>query len=142
MAPPSKAVEGGMKWVRLYTDLPRHEKILRLMASPKGREAVGVYTFALAWSGDQRTDGYIPDYALPAMHAAQAHVSLLESVGLWDRNGSGWHIHNWEQRQDSQADLMESKRRKAQGGRRAACARYQAEGKHPKGCECWKEDQQ
>ncbi len=136
MSVPKKVGEGGMKWVRLYTDLPRHEKVLRLMASTKGREAVGVYAFALAWAGDQRTDGFIPDYALPVLHASRAHVALLEDVGLWDRNGSGWHIHNWEQRQDSQAELAEAKRRK----RRAACERYQREGKHSHGCQCWTED--
>ena len=106
-----KTSAGGMKWVRLYTDLPRHEKVLRLMASPKGREAVGVYAFALAWSGDQRTDGFIPDYAIPVLHASRSHVDLLEGVGLWDRNGAGWHIHNWEQRQDTQAaaDLIRAR---------------------------------
>lgn len=51
MARPKKASDVGMKWVRLYTDMPRHEKILRLMSKPKGREAVGIYAFALAWSG-------------------------------------------------------------------------------------------
>ena len=125
----------GMMWVRLYTDLPRHEKVLRLMSSAKGREAVGVYAFALAWSGDQRTDGHIPDYALPALHASRAHVALLEEVGLWDRNGTGWNIHNWAERQETQAQLAESKRLK----RKAACERYQREGKHPEGCECWME---
>lgn len=124
---------GGMLWVRLYTDMPRHEKMLRLMAMPKGREAVGVYAFALAWSGDQRTDGYIPDYALPALHASKSHTELLEQVGLWTRNGKGWHIHNWEKRQDTQAELAEAKRKK----RKAICERYQREGKHEFGCTCW-----
>lgn len=136
MSAGAKKFGGGMAWVRLYTDLPRHEKVLRLMASPKGREAVGVYAFALAWSGDQRTDGFIPDYALAVLHASRGHATLLEDVGLWDRNGSGWHIHNWEQRQETQAELAEAKRR----GRKAACERYQRTGKHPAGCQCWNED--
>lgn len=131
-----KAAAGGMTWVRLYTDLPRHDKILRLMASPKGREAVGVYAFALAWSGDQRTDGFIPDYAVPVLHASRGHVALLEGVGLWDRIDHGWSIHNWNQRQETQAELAEAKKRK----RKAACDRYQREGKHPQGCRCWDED--
>ena len=136
MPPPKKTAAAGMQWVRLYTDMPRHEKMLRLMAMPKGREAVGVYAFALAWSGDQRTDGYIPDYALPALYATRAHTDILETVGLWTRNGSGWHIHNWEYRQDTQAELAASRRKK----RRAICERYQAEGKHPDGCDCWRRD--
>ena len=135
MSGKKKIGAAGMSWVRLYTDLPRHEKILRLMSSAKGREAVGVYAFALAWSGDQRTDGLIPEYALPVLHATRAHVALLEEVGLWDRNGSGWHVHNWERRQETQAELAESKRAK----RKAACERYQRAGKHPTDCRCWDE---
>jgi hypothetical protein len=128
----------GMSWVRLYTDAPRHHKVLELMAMPKGREAWGVYCFALAWSGDQRTDGHIPDYALSALHATRKHTELLEQVGLWNRNGNGWHIHNWGQRQETTLALEEARRQK----RRNACARYQKEGhpNHPAGCQCWNEE--
>ena len=75
----------GMAWVRLYTDFPRHPKTLRLMSTAKGREAVGIYAFALTWSGDQLTDGYIPDYVLPALHATKAHKAGL----LWIRPVTG-----------------------------------------------------
>jgi len=128
----------GMAWVRLYTDAPRHQKVLRLMARPKGREAWGVYCFALAWSGDQRTDGYVPDYALAAMHATPAIAGLLEESGLWERNGTGWHIHNWDKRQESTQELVAARRSK----RQRACKKHQLDGhpNHPPGCQCWMED--
>lgn len=124
----SKRQHDGMAWVRLYTDFPRHPKTLRLMSTAKGREAVGIYAFALTWSGDQLTDGYIPDYVLPALHATRAHTELLESVGLWERNGSGWHIHNWEKRQETAASLADSRQKK----RKAACIKH-----HGATCGCW-----
>lgn len=128
----------GMAWVRLYTDAPRHQKVLHLMSRPKGREAWGVYCFALAWSGDQRTDGRIPDYALAAIHATPVITRLLEEAGLWERNGSGWHIHNWDKRQETTRELDEARRKK----RKNACIKHQKEGhpNHPQGCQCWTEE--
>lgn len=122
-----------MAWVRLYTDAPRHHKILQLMSKSKGREAWGVYCFSLAWAGDQLTDGFIPEYALGIVHANPGHVSLLESAGLWIRQKGGWQIHNWDQRQSSKQQLEDAKRKK----RKAICERYQREGKHPQECRCW-----
>lgn len=130
----------GLTWVRLYTDAPRNKKVLRLMSKPKGRDAWGVYCFSLSWAGDQKTDGYIPDYALPVIHATPAITALLEDAGLWRRNGTGWHIHNWEKRQETVQELAEARRSK----RKRACTKHQKDGhpNHPPGCQCWTEDDQ
>ena len=81
-----------LPWVRLDTDLPTNKKMLLLTSLPKGLEAAGVFAFALAWAGANSTDGYIPDSVLRVLHARRSHATALETAGLFERNGEGWHI--------------------------------------------------
>ncbi len=53
----------------------------------------------------------ITDAAARALGANQRVATMLEDAGLWDRNGSGWHIHDWPEYQKVDATAAERKRR-------------------------------
>lgn len=123
-------------WVRLDTNLPTHDKTLRLLQNKRhGWHAFGVYVMSLTWSGAHGTDGLVPAYALPALYGNEQVAALLVEVRLWEVAPlGGWIIRNWEKRQDTQARL-EGRRKTAHiSGLKGACKRY-----HEPGCECWKD---
>lgn len=107
-------------WIRLDTNLPTHDKTLRLTSSGRHRAAF-TYVCSLAWSGANGTDGHIPTYSLALLHGRATDADALVEVGLWEPSGDGWEIHNWGERQPPNV--------KAKG----ACIRW-----HGPNCGCWK----
>ena len=89
-----------LPWVRLDSTFPANVKILQLIDDKKHR-AINVYTFSLAWSGHQGTDGIIPTYALRMVHGTKADADTLVQAGLWDAYDNGWKIHDWDTYQPS-----------------------------------------
>ena len=125
-----------LPWVRLDANIASHDKTLKAIGE-RGKPAMAVYMFGLAWSGGHVTDGHIPCVALPMIHGTTKDADLLVRVGLWDPDpdGDGWWVHNWGQRQEA-SEITESKRRKAaEAGRRSGCVRKG----HPPSCTCWRE---
>jgi hypothetical protein len=126
-----------LPWVRLDSNIASHDKTLKALGMRGGKGAMAVDMFALGWSGGHATDGHIPSYALPAIHATAGDVRILVEVGLWDEDpdGEGWWIHNFGHRQEA-STITESKRAKAsEAGRRSGCVRRG----HPSACTCWKQ---
>lgn len=125
-----------LPWVRLDANIPSHDKIMRLISdpSPKRWQAATSYMFALAWSGGAGTDGIIPTDCLACVHGTPATAVLLVYYGLWEPVTDGWHIRNYEQRQEL-AIVAEAKRvSRTAAGRKANCVRH-----HGPDCHCWKE---
>lgn len=112
----------GLPWVRLDTNIPHHDKTLRLIDHKGGKPALAAYLLSIAWAGGTGTDGHIPRYALRAIHATPADATLLEQVGMWepDPDGDGWWIHNYAQRQET-SDATDERRERA---RAAALKRW------------------
>jgi len=125
----------GKMWVRLDTNINQHDKILTLLAHKDGHRAAAVYMFGLAWSGQTESDGHIPDVALPMLHGAARHAQMLVDVGLWQRNGNGYIIPNWADRQEM-SEVSSAKHKAAQiAGRKGACMKH-----HKQPCGCWESD--
>ena len=117
-----------LPWVRLELGLPRNHKILELLAMWGGEKSFVAYISGLCYAGEQgRHDGHIPESALPFIHATRSNAQQLESAGLWVRNGTGWHIHDWNVHQPSVDEVT----RRSMWARHAACKRH-----HPEGCDC------
>jgi len=89
-----------MRYVRLYTDILTHEK--QLATSDRAWRAL---TLALAYAGKNETDGHVPDHARGIVRFTPGVTRELEGLGWIHRNGSGWHIHDWDDHQPSKADL-------------------------------------
>jgi hypothetical protein len=121
-----------LPWVRLDSNVASHDKILGLKhdPSPKKWQAMASYFCALAWSGGQGTDGYIPAYALETIHGTAATARLLVKHRLWEEAVAGYKIRNYEARQELEvvsAGKREAKRVAAEKGN---CSRWH-------GADCW-----
>lgn len=126
----------GLPWVRLDANVAQHDKILALKAdpSPKRWQAMSSYFCALAWSGGQGTDGYIPHYALDSVHATPTTARLLLKYRLWEEAVAGFRIVNFETRQELNIVAEAKRAAQAAGGRKGNCVRH-----HGPNCGCWKE---
>lgn len=125
-----------LPWVRLDSNIASHDKIVGLLAdpSPKRWQAAASYVFSLGWSGGAGTDGLIPTSVLPIVHGSKATADLLVYYGLWEPVTGGWHIRNYETRQEL-AIVAEAKRvTRTAAARKANCVRH-----HGPDCGCWKE---
>ena len=126
----------GLPWVRLDSNIASHDKILYLIADPSKAkwQALASYMVALGWSGGNGTDGFVPSTALPFVHGTGTTARLLVKYHLWEEARAGFHICNYEKRQqlsDSADKIRESKRRAALKGN---CVRH-----HGADCGCWKD---
>jgi hypothetical protein len=90
-------------FVLLAHDLYRHPKVLAL-AHDGHHRSILAQVLALSWCGDNRTDGWVPDYALTAIMARRSDAEQLVAVGLWERDTGGWWIHGWLEWQDTNRD--------------------------------------
>lgn len=106
----------GLPWVRLDTQLPSNPKVLDLVAR-KQQAAAFAFICSLAYAGQHGTDGYIPEPALPFIHATKAIANQLVTAGLWIATTGGWDINGWA---DFQISDEEAKRRRERAQRAAA----------------------
>lgn len=125
-----------LPWVRLDTGLPSHDKTLALLndPSPKRWQAMASVPFAICWSGEHGTDGFVPVTALPFIHATKVTAALLVKHGFWTPVDGGWRIRNFEQRQE--LAVVSAAKREAQrvGALKANCRRW-----HGPSCQCWQD---
>ena len=96
----------GLPWVRLDTGFPQNPKILSLIADRRHRAIVG-YVCALAWSGAQGTDGFIPHISLPMTHLENVSTQWLVAESLFKPAPGGWLINDWEEYQQTTAESAE-----------------------------------
>jgi hypothetical protein len=107
----------GLPWVRLDTQFPSNPKVLELVAK-KQQAAAFAYLCSLAYAGQHGTDGYIPSYALPFIHATNQIAKQLVDVGLWHPTPGGWLVNGWDEFQVSD-DAARKRRERAQKGGQA-----------------------
>ena len=112
-------------FVFLAHDFYRHPKVLAL-ASGGHHRAILAATLAFSWCGDNKTDGYVPEYALPALMARKSDAAHLVAVGLWRADAGGWWIHGWLEWQDTN----EERARRTQQAKAKANIRWHG---HPAG---------
>jgi hypothetical protein len=89
-----------LPWVRMDSQWPHNPKFLMLVERKKFK-AITVYWGAVAWSGAQGLNGYLPSHALPMIHGTKREADDLMEVGLWDMAQAGWDIHDWADYQPS-----------------------------------------
>ncbi|MGB8019619.1 MAG: hypothetical protein WCF04_00160 [Candidatus Nanopelagicales bacterium] len=98
-------------WIRLSHDFYVNAKILELIHHKQHR-AITVYVCGLSWCGANRTDGWIPDYALASIHGNSRDATHLTNAGLWiPERSAGWWIHDWPKWQESTAERDERTQR-------------------------------
>jgi hypothetical protein len=95
--------------------MPTNPKVLELVAA-KRKDTAFVYVCGLAYAGSHGTDGYIPDAALPFIHATRRDADYLVKVGLWIPAPAGWLINGWDEFQVSDEASRRRRDRAQKGG--------------------------
>jgi hypothetical protein len=90
-------------FVFLASDFYRHPKVISL-AHEGHHRAILVAALAFTWCGDNKTDGWVPEYALHSIMARTSDTTHLVAVGLWEPDDGGWWIHSWGEWQDTNDD--------------------------------------
>ena len=107
-----------MTWIKLDTNLFRNPKILEA-----GKDGVMMYVAGLCYCGENLTDGHIPNKAIRIIGGdadvddPDATAEVLVGVGLWERNGSGFTVHNYLEWQRSAEEVEELSAKRAAAGR-------------------------
>ena len=109
----------GLPWVRLDTQFPSNPKVLELTSAGRWRAAF-VYITGLAYAVQHGTDGYIPEFSLPFIHATKRDADELVKVGLWHTDMGGWSINGWSDFQISD----EAAKKRSDDARKAAMKRW------------------
>lgn len=112
-------------WARLEDELIDHHKIFaagELIGKNGAAVALGLYAVGLMWANKHLTDGHLP---LPVVknfrHVANpaAVADALVQAGLWEKNGSGYVIHDYGEF-NAWAKDVKARRRKDKLRKRAA----------------------
>lgn len=116
----------GLPWFRMDTDIYVNPKILEVVEThgTKGKAAIAVYLFALAYSGAHLEDGVIRRGVLRAVHGTPADARILVEAGLFEAHGDGWVIHNYYAHQPSRQTAEEKAAQLSAAGRKGAEARW------------------
>ena len=99
-----------MSWVKLDDNFAGHRKVLAA-----GLAAAWLHIEGLCYCAQQEPDGAILDAALVKLtqfskpKAERLAVRLVE-VGLWERNGAGYAIHDYLEYNPSKKSLDEKRR--------------------------------
>lgn len=118
-----------MSWVKLDDNFPGHRKVLAA-----GPVAAWLHIEGLCYCAQQKTDGAILDAALSKLtqfskpKAAKLAARLVE-VGLWERNGAGYAIHDYLDYNPSKKSLEERREMKRRAGQAGGLAKAKQSGK-------------
>lgn len=74
-------------WLKLDDNFGDHPKIVGL-----SDRAFRAHLLGMLYAARHLTDGHVPPTAAPTPRTARE----LEDAGLWERNGSGWVVHDWQ----------------------------------------------
>lgn len=113
-----------LPWVRMDTGIPQHSKILQLVNDGAWR-AIAVWHFSIEWCGANNNGGFVPSYALAAIHARRVDMEKLVTVGLLDMAQGGWQLHNYDEKQH----VDDAARKRSEHASTAAQARWDKEKK-------------
>jgi len=109
-----------MSWVRVDAALASNPKVLALLSERGGDHALCVYVFALGYSAQQGTDGFIPSIALGLIHGRSRDSSLLVTLGFWLEIPGGFEINDWREYQPSDEEAQ----RRSEKAKKAAAVRW------------------
>jgi len=93
-----------MTYFKVDDHFHSHPKILDL-----GLEAIGLWTLAGSWSGEQLTDGFIPARLIARLGGSQETTQALVDAGLWEVREGGFIFHDWDAHNQTKAQVIESR---------------------------------
>jgi len=93
-----------MTYFKVDDHFHSHPKILDL-----GLEAIGLWTLAGSWSGEQLTDGFISSSLIARLGGSPETAQALVDAGLWEIAEGGYLFHDWDAHNQTKAQVIESR---------------------------------
>lgn len=114
-----------MAWIKIDTGLGNHRKAIELKEELY-LPAIGLFVLMVAFSDQQRTDGFITRRSLARIARDEYQTALdeLVRVGFLDEVEGGYQVHNYLEHQNSAAQIEA----KSNAQRLKALARWNASG--------------
>lgn len=110
-------------WARLADELIDHHKVIEAGAAIGKNGAViaiGFYSLGLMYANKHLTDGHLSLAVVRSFRQAENPIAIadaLVSAGLWEKNGSGYIIHDFHDHNPHSTDVKQKReddrRRKA-----------------------------
>src|SRR4030095_7801583 len=103
-------------WARLDDELIDHQKVFtagELIGKNGPAIALGFYTVGLLWCCKHLTDGELPMSVVSSFRHVANPRSIADArakAGLWDKNGNGYHIHDFEDFNPSAASVKRKRK--------------------------------
>lgn len=111
-----------MPWIKLDTSFYRNPKTANVLADKNGPAAIIALQEMWCWAGDSDSpdarEGYVPDAMATRLGLTDKLAPILENAGFIHRNGSGWHIHDWDSHQGALLERRARDRDNARARRR------------------------
>jgi hypothetical protein len=109
-----------MPWAKIDDRFHSHRKVRRA-----GLEATGLFARSLSYSAAESTEGHIEDTWVEEVAGKRAGklAEILMATRLWERNGTGYMIHDWLAYNISVADAAKLKKKKKEAGEKSAALR-------------------
>lgn len=100
-------------WAKIHNDLWSNRKWMSVSLA-----AQGLWTTAVAYSNTMRTYGKLEGHLLPLFRGTPDLAAELVDAGLWDLDGEGWQIHDWDDHQTSREHAEAVSAKRAEAGRK------------------------
>lgn len=107
-----------MTWLKIDDGMPRHPKIMGL-SDGAFRALVTLWCYA----AEHETDGHIPDAAWKITAKPRQRTELMDAE-LVHRNGVGYVIHGFTERNPTKAQLTDRRDKRSRAGRLGAESRW------------------
>jgi hypothetical protein len=112
-----------MPWGRADDGFWHNHKVLELDESLR-KGCVALYWLALCWCNEQMTDGRVPSGAIRVLGGDKAESDELVRVGLWEREGKGYQVHDFLVYNRSKDQIVADREERSRVGRLRAEYRW------------------
>jgi len=115
-----------MPWGKIDDSLYDHPKLdaLGRLRMP----CIGLWAVAISWSNRRLTDGHVPRERIRLLGGTIAQADALVDVGLFDRDGADYLIHDFTDFNESRVTVMSRRTAANERQRRARDSREQSHG--------------
>jgi hypothetical protein len=110
-----------MPWGRIDDGFWHNHKVLEL-DDPLRKGCIALYWLALCWCNDELTDGRVPPGAVRTLGGDKAEADELVRVGLWEREGKGYRVHDFLVYNQSRERVLSIREERSRAGRAGAAA--------------------
>lgn len=121
-----------MPWGRVDDQHYRHEKVAELHDDLR-KGCVALFWLSISWCNDRLTDGRVPPGTVRILGGDEAEAEELVRVGLWEKDGRGYRVHDYLDFNKSRVQVQEERIQRRLAGQAGAQARWHPVSDPPSG---------